>query len=81
MVPAAVYVLTLTVAFLVVLSGLPRATTDYTRPGPYIGLGVSSGLEEFEGGSGFGDSASFTVRDGYRLSPYFAVEGLYELYG
>jgi opacity protein-like surface antigen len=53
---------------------------DYTRPGPYIGLGVSGGLEKFNGGSGsaFGDSAGFTFRGGYRLTRNFAVEGLYE---
>jgi len=57
----------------------PRADTDYTRPGPYLGVGVAGGLEDFGGGrSAFGDSAGLTVRGGYRLAPYFAVEGLYE---
>jgi opacity protein-like surface antigen len=42
-------------------------------------VGVAGGLEDFGGGrSAFGDSAGATVRGGYRLAPYFAVEGLYE---
>jgi hypothetical protein len=69
----------LTAVFLVALPGAARAATDYTRPGLYFGLGVSGGLEDFDGAQGaFGDSAGFTFRVGYRLAPYFAVEGLYE---
>jgi Outer membrane protein beta-barrel domain len=77
-----VCVLALTVIGLALLPGPARAatdTTDYTRPGLYLGLGASGGLEDFGGGrSAFGDSAGFTFRVGYRLAPYFAVEGLYE---
>jgi outer membrane protein with beta-barrel domain len=73
-------VMLLTAAVLAVLPEAARAATDYTRPGPYLGLGVSGGLEEFNGGSGsaFGDSAGLTFRGGYRFTPYFALEGLYE---
>ncbi len=74
-----VCVLALTVGVLAVLPSSSRADTDYTRPGPYLGVGVAGGLEDFGGGrSAFGDSAGLTVRGGYRLAPYFAVEGLYE---
>jgi len=73
------WVLALTVGALVVLPNPSRAATDYTRPGPYLGVGVAGGLEDFGGGrSAFGDSAGLTVRGGYRFAPYFAVEGLYE---
>ena len=72
------------VCIVIVLAALPAstraATEDYTHPGPYVGLGVAGGLEKFNGGRGsaFGDSAGLTLRGGYRLAPYFAVEGLYE---
>lgn len=66
----------------VVLAAHPapaRAAPDYTRPGPYVGLGVAGGLEDFGGGrDAFGDSAGATVRGGYRFAPYFALEGVYE---
>jgi hypothetical protein len=74
-----VCVVALTAMFLVALPGVAPAATDYTRPGLYLGLGVSGGLEDFDGArSALGDSAGFTFRVGYRLAPYFAVEGLYE---
>jgi opacity protein-like surface antigen len=69
----------LTVALLTTFLSTARAATDYTRLGPYLGIGVAGGLEDFGGGLGaFGDSAGFTFRAGYRLMPYLAVEGLYE---
>jgi hypothetical protein len=49
----------LTAVFLVALPGAAPAATDYTRPGLYLGLGVSGGLEDFDGArSAFGDSGS-----------------------
>jgi len=69
-----VCVLALTAGVLVVLPdssradtdytpGSSRVDTDYTRPGPYLGMGVAGGLEDFGGGrSAFGDSAGLTVR-------------------
>jgi opacity protein-like surface antigen len=77
---AVVCVAALTMVFVTVLPGLAQTKADYTRPGPYLGLGVSGGLEQFNGGEGsaFGDSAGFTFRGGYRVMRYFAVEGLYE---
>jgi opacity protein-like surface antigen len=75
-----VCVVALAVICLTALPGLAQTKDDYTRPGPYLGLGVSGGIEKFNGseGSAFGDSAGFTFRGGYRLMRYFAVEGLYE---
>src|SRR3954470_4410276 len=73
--------LALTLGVLVAFPEAARAApdTDYTHPGLYLGLGAFGGLEDFGGGrSAFGDSAGFTFRVGYRLAPYFAVEGLYE---
>jgi len=77
---AAVCAVALSVVVLTVLPGLAQTKDDYTRPGPYLGLGVSGGLEKFGGGEGsaFGDSAGFTFRGGYRVMRYFAIEGLYE---
>jgi len=55
--------LALTVGVLAILPGSSRADTDYTRPGPYLGVGIAGGLEDFGGGrSAFGDSAGLTVR-------------------
>jgi opacity protein-like surface antigen len=92
---AAVCVAALTTVVVTVLPGLAQTSAevqtraeyttrptkaDYTRPGPYLGLGASGGLEKFNGGEGsaFGDSVGFTFRGGYRLTRNFAVEGLYE---
>ncbi len=51
----------------------------FNRPGAYIGLGMSGGLSEFDGGArSAGDSPGFSIRGGYRLNDYFATEILYE---
>jgi hypothetical protein len=63
----------------------PQCTRDRLCSGPHLCIlggpswGSPGGLEDFDGArSAFGDSAGFTFRVGYRLAPYFTVEGLYE---
>ena len=56
-----------------------RASDEFNRPGPYIGLGAAGGLTNFSGAlHGFGNSPGFNFRGGYRFNDYMAIEGLYE---
>ena len=60
----------------------PACATEgdyFNQPGPYVGLAAAGGLSEFQGRShGFGNSAGFNLRGGYRFNDYLAAEGLYE---
>ncbi len=50
---------------------------DYGRSGPYLGLGMGFGWEQFEGTGGFSDFDSGIGLDGwagYRIIPNFAAE-------
>lgn len=50
---------------------------DYGRSGPYLGLGMGFGWEQFDGTSGFSNFDNALGLDGwagFRLSPYFAAE-------
>ncbi len=56
-----------------------HAEEGYTGSGPYLGIGPAGGFSTFQKGlSGFGDSAGFNVRGGYRFTNYLAAEALYE---
>ena len=69
------------VALLAGLAAPTRATAtdDFNQPGPYVGLAAAGGLSDFQGRlCGFGDSAGFNLRGGYRFNDYLAAEGLYE---
>jgi hypothetical protein len=62
-----------------VLASTARASDEFNRPGPYIGLGAAGGLTNFSGAlHGFGNSPGFNFRGGYRFNDYMAIEGLYE---
>jgi opacity protein-like surface antigen len=64
---------------LTVLISPANATPQVQQRGTYLGLGIVGGLEHFRRGlSGFGDSAGFNARLGYRFTDYLAAEGLYE---
>lgn len=61
------------------LAASVQAEEGYTGPGPYVGIGPAGGFSTFQKGlSGFGDSAGFNVRGGYRFTNYLAAEALYE---
>jgi hypothetical protein len=69
----------LAMALITSIAGTVRASDQFNRPGPYIGLGPAGGLSEFGGAlSGFGNSLGFNFRGGYRFNDYIAIEGLYE---
>jgi Outer membrane protein beta-barrel domain len=69
----------LVTATILVGAGSARATDDFNRPGPYVGLGAAGGLSEFHGPlRDAGDSLGFNFRGGYRFNDYMAIEGLYE---
>ena len=74
-----VYSMVVATALIAVIAGTARASDEFNRPGPYIGLGAAGGLTNFGGAlSGFGNSLGFNARGGYRFNDYMAIEGLYE---
>ncbi len=56
--------------------------TDYAATGPYIGAGGMYAIENFDAtGPGNEDnSPGFNVLVGYRITPHFAVEAMYEYF-
>ena len=74
-----VYSMIVATALIAVIAGTARASDEFNRRGPYIGLGAAGGLTNFGGAfSGFGNSYGFNARGGYRFNDYMAIEGLYE---
>ena len=74
-----VYSMMVAAVLIAVLAGTARASGEFNRPGPYLGIGPSGGLTNFSGVfQGFGNSYGFNFHGGYRFNDYVAIEGLYE---
>ncbi len=68
----------LTLIVVIGISGSSQAQEDdYGRSGPYLGLGMGFGWEQFEGTGGFSNFDNALGLEGwagFRLSPYLAAE-------
>ena len=72
-------VITTATVLTILIVPVHAAQPQVHQRGAYAGLGVVGGLEHFSRQlRGFGDSAGFNARLGYRFTDYFAAEGFYE---